>query len=139
MVERFLLTLFIGMLVVIAYLILSRWQRRRATVVNQTMAAPSQARLLYFRSKTCGACIAQGHYLAQLDDLHQTLIESIDVEQQPELARQYNIMTLPTTILIDDSGSARHINPGLADPFKLTRQLEGLINTSITPSSSRPI
>lgn len=126
MVERLLLTLLIGLLAIVAYLILNRLQRRRATVVSQTPAAPRHARLLYFRSEHCGSCIAQRHYLAQLDDPHRTLIESIDVEQKPELARQYNIMTLPTTILIDREGRVRHINPGLANLFKLTRQIESL-------------
>jgi len=35
-------------------------------------------------------------------------------------------MTLPTIILLDHQGQVRHINPGLTNPFKLTRQLEAL-------------
>ena len=127
MEERFLITLIIGVLAVGAYWLLTAYQRRRVTVAHQQMAVPGRAKMLYFRSETCGACRAQGHYLAQLDDLHRALIESIDVEQKPELAQQYNIFTLPTTILIDSQGSVRHINPGLANPFKLTRQLEELV------------
>jgi hypothetical protein len=29
------------------------------------------------------------------DDLHRALVEPIEVEQAPELARQYHILTLP--------------------------------------------
>ena len=127
MYERLLLTLIIGALAVGVYLLLNQWQRRRVIVANQPVAVPGHARVLYFRSEYCGACRAQGLYLAQLDDLHRALIEPIDVEQEPALARQYNILTLPTTILIDREGSVRYINPGVANPFKLAWQLEDLM------------
>lgn len=127
MIERLLITLFIGMLAVMVYLALNTWQRRRATTVSRMTEMSPRPRLLYFKSKTCGVCTAQGHYLAQLSAPFQALIEPVEVEQSPELARQYGIMTLPTIILIDAQGQVHHINPGLANPAKLTRQLEGLI------------
>ena len=126
MIERLLITLLIGIVMVMTYQLLQRYQRRRVTTVTQKTVEPSQAKILYFRSDHCGACLAQGHYLEALEAHYRMLIEPIDVEQAPELARQDNIMTLPTTILIDDQGSVRHINPGLANPFKLTRQLDAL-------------
>ncbi|MBE7556140.1 MAG: thioredoxin family protein [Anaerolineales bacterium] len=127
MFERLLIALIIGALAAGVYLLLNHWQRRRATATNQQAAAPGQARVLYFHSEHCRACRAQGHYLAQLDDLHRALIEPVEVEQSPELARQYNILTVPTTILIDRTGRVRYINPGLANLFKLTRQLEDVM------------
>ena len=127
MIERILITILIGLLAAGLYLLFNYWQRRRTTVANQQAAAPRQARVLYFHSEYCGACRAQGHYLTQLDDLHRALIEPIEVEQSPELARRYNILTLPTTILIDREGRVRYINLGPANPFKLTRQLEDLM------------
>lgn len=114
-------------LAVMAYPAINYGQRRRATPVSQMTEMPNHPRLLYFGSKTCGDCIAQGHYLARLDGPFQAFIEPIDVEQSPELAQQYGIMTLPTTILIDDLGNVRYINPGLANPFKLTRQLNEVL------------
>jgi thioredoxin-like negative regulator of GroEL len=129
MIERFLITLIIGVLAVTAYLLLVAYQRRRATVANQSIAAPGHVRVLYFRSETCGACRAQTQALSQLDDPQQALIELVDIDQAPELARQYNIMTLPTTILIDRAGAVRHINPGVATSSGLTRQLEELMKS----------
>jgi hypothetical protein len=126
MIERLFVAILIGLLVIGLYLLLNYWQRR-AAVADQQMAKPGQVKMLYFYSEHCGACQAQGHYLAQLDDLHRTLIEPVDGEQSPELARLYNIFTLPTTILIDRQGSVRYINPGLTHTLKLTRQLENVI------------
>ena len=130
MFERLLLSLLIIALALGIYLWLNYRQRQRATIASRQMAAPGQARLLYFHSETCGACRAQGHYLAKLDNLHRALIEPVDVEQSPELARKYDILTLPTTILIDQEGNVRYINPGLANPFKLTRQLDDVMKLS---------
>ena len=124
--ERILIILLISVLMITANLILNHWHRRRATIAGQQIDAPGRARLLYFRSEYCGACAAQTHYLEQLDDPYRALIEPIDVEQNPEQARQYHIMSLPTTILIDYEGKVRQVNPGLTNPFKLTRQLTEL-------------
>jgi len=127
MLERLLITILIGLLAVGLYLLLNHWQQRRAAVAGQQMARPGQVKVLYFHSGHCGACHAQGHYLAQLDGPHRALIEPVDVEQSPELARLYNILSLPTTILIDRHGAVRYINPGLTHTLKLTRQLDDVI------------
>lgn len=131
MVERLLITFVIGVLSMGAYQLLLLYQRRRAGLAVSTAPAPNTTgpvpvRLLYFHSEHCGACIAQAHYLAALEAHHRALVEPIDVEREPALARQFKVMTLPTTILIDSRGRVRHINPGLVNPFKLTRQLEDL-------------
>ena len=127
MIERLLITLLISTLAVLAYRLFITYQQERVTLISQTIDSHNHPRLLYFLSETCGACIAQGHYLAQLDTSLRALVEAVDVEKMPHLAQQYGVMTLPTTIVIDGMGKARHINPGLTNPFKLTRQLEDLM------------
>ena len=127
MIERVLITVLIGAVVFSLYHLWLMTQRRRANVTHPAPAAPGHVRLLYFRSQQCGTCAAQALYLEKLDDAHRALVESIDAVQQPDVARQYNIMTLPTTIIINRNGDVRHINPGLTNPFKLTRQLEDLL------------
>ncbi len=136
MIERLLITLLISTLAVLAYRLFITYQRERATLVSQAIGNHHHPRLLYFGSQTCGACIAQGHYLAKLEAPFRAMVEAIDVEKMPHLAQQYGIMTLPTTILIDGTGKVRHINPGLTNPFKLTRQLEDL--TTSAPGRSFP-
>ena len=131
MIERVLLALFIGAVAFSLYHLLLWVQRRRAGLnaaphVASQPAESGHAKLLYFRSKQCGTCAAQALYLDQLDAPHRALIQPIDAVQQPDVARQYSVMTLPTTIVVDNQGRVRHINPGLTNPFKLTRQLDAL-------------
>ena len=131
MIERLLITLIAGALAIGAYQLLLLYQRRRAGQAVSTRPAsdsadPVSPRLLYFHSEYCGACTAQAHYLEALEVRHRALVEPIDIDQYGTLARQFNVMALPTTILIDSRGRVRHVNPGLANPFKLSRQLEDL-------------
>jgi hypothetical protein len=56
----------------------------------------------------------------------QSLIEPIDAEQEETVTKQYNILTLPTTILIDRHGLVQHINYGLTNLTKLSQQIQAL-------------
>jgi len=126
MLERLIITVLLGALAVAAYWMLNRYQKQQVAVTVQKMDGQGQAKLLYFRSDHCTSCMAQSHYLAQLKAEYQALVQPIDVEKESGLTGQYNILTLPTTILIDGNGGVLHYNPGLTNPGKLTRQLENL-------------
>jgi peroxiredoxin len=126
MIERLLLSLF---LVGIGFLIfwwIGRWQHNRAREATQNIKASGKARLLYFHSRACAACTTQVRIFAQLDGRMQSLIEPIDAEEEETVTKQYNILTLPTTILIDRHGNVQHINYGLTNLAKLSQQLQAL-------------
>ncbi len=50
-------------------------------------------------------------------------IRQIDVAAEPELARRYRVMSLPTTIVLGPSGQVKDINVGFANADTLQRQL----------------
>lgn len=116
---------FIG-LVNTAYQWLSAHQRRLVAQARRLGLIKSNARVLYFRRDECVACRVQGHYLSQLDNDGGAIIETVDVDRRPELAQQYNVLSLPTTILLDAHGQARYINLGLAPKYKLAQQLNNM-------------
>ncbi len=76
----------------------------------------------------CATCTTQVRIFEQLAVPLQSLIEPIDVEQEEAVVKHYNILTLPTTILIDRHGLVQHINYGLANLGKLSQQLEALLS-----------
>jgi thioredoxin-like negative regulator of GroEL len=45
------------------------------------------------------------------------------VTQQPELAAQYGVWSLPTTIVLDMQGKVVAVNQGVAAEYKLRAQL----------------
>lgn len=60
-------------------------------------------RLLKFTAPWCGACKMIQPMLDALEaELPHITFEIVDIEEQPELAQQYHIRTLPTLLVIKD-------------------------------------
>jgi thioredoxin 1 len=56
--------------------------------------------LLYFSAPWCGPCRALGPILDELSLKYP--IKKINIDNQPEIAREYGITSIPTTILLED-------------------------------------
>jgi hypothetical protein len=50
----------------------------------------------------------------------------IDATEKPDLAKQWGVMSVPTTFVLDARGQARYINNGVARVEKLMEQLQTL-------------
>ncbi len=124
MIERLLLTLLIIGTGLAVYR-LARWLHLRR-LQQDAPAQVGHPTLLYFGSQTCPACPTQARYLEQLAQTWNGRfhLQTIDADKEPDKAAQYNVFTLPTTILLDAHGVARNINYGLTHSHKLARQLE---------------
>ena len=81
--------------------------------------------LLYFRSDTCAVCPTQGRYVEEVANgwNGRLSIRKIDTDTEPETAQRFGVMTLPTTILVDDNGAVRDVNYGLTNAHKLNKQV----------------
>jgi thioredoxin-like negative regulator of GroEL len=82
--------------------------------------------ILYFTGESCTIChTAQRPALralaAGIDPA--ITIREIDIAVEPELARRYRVMSLPTTIVLDGNGQVIDINVGFANGEVLHRQL----------------
>jgi hypothetical protein len=98
-------------------------------------AARAEPSVLFFSSTTCAVChTAQRPALdamtAQLD--RPLPIREIDVAQEPEVARRYRVMSLPTTIVLGGGGDVVAINVGFASAEKLASQIAQV--TALAPS-----
>jgi thiol-disulfide isomerase/thioredoxin len=82
--------------------------------------------ILYFTGETCTIChTAQKPALRSLAaDIDPGIaIREVDIAVEPELARRYRVMSLPTTIVLDPAGQVTEINVGFASGEVLRRQL----------------
>jgi thioredoxin-like negative regulator of GroEL len=98
------------------------------SVVERSRAVSSLPSILYFTGASCTIChTAQKPALRTLaDGLTQSIdIREIDIAVEPALAREYRVMSLPTTIVLDAGGQVTDINVGFASGEKLRRQLVG--------------
>ncbi len=134
MIERVALVALLAGAAVAAYYLFRMIHMRRM----QPAAPTGIPTLLYFRSDTCAVCPTQGRFV---DEVAATWngrlrVQTIDAALETELTSQFQVFTLPTTILLDEQGHVSAVNYGLTDSGKLTRQLHGVAEQA--PPSQSP-
>jgi thiol-disulfide isomerase/thioredoxin len=85
--------------------------------------------LLYFTTPTCAPCkTVQKPAIAQIKEKLGEMLNVIEIDatEQPEMAKRWGVLSVPTTFVIDSRGQARHVNHGVARADKLLKQLNGL-------------
>ena len=87
--------------------------------------------LLYFWTSDCTQCKPQERQieraLAVLRQSGKTLkVQKFDALEDHVLAKLMNVMTVPTTVLIDSQGNVTAWNPGLTQARKIVEQYSSL-------------
>jgi thioredoxin-like negative regulator of GroEL len=82
--------------------------------------------LLFFSAEDCAACHAQQapavEYLrSELGDRFDVV--QIDALKQRQLATQFRVWTVPTTIVLNHKGKVRYVNPGAVPVKRLREQI----------------
>lgn len=126
MVERLLITAVI--LIGLVGLSLSwRWYKSKLAQSIQPIDPPAdKPTLLWFTADYCVPCkLQQAPIIDQLADQLGTtvVIQKIDVSLNPDLASHYKVLTLPATVILDETGQVAHINYGVTSQTKLAAQL----------------
>jgi hypothetical protein len=101
-------------------------QRRHLLRGASAPVPPAAADILYFTGKNCTVChIAQRPAISRLREAITDLaVREIDVAADPQTARTYRVMTLPTTVVLDRLGRAVAVNAGFASDAVLRSQVE---------------
>jgi len=55
---------------------------------------------LYFSAQWCGPCRTLGPIMNQVSQ--EVSVEKIDVDSQSHMAQQYNVMNIPTVVLLNN-------------------------------------
>jgi thioredoxin-like negative regulator of GroEL len=79
-----------------------------------------------FSTPSCAAChTAQKPALAQLESRAEGAVRVLEVDaaDRPEVARQFGVLTVPTTAILDPTGRLIAINSGFAPTARLAAQL----------------
>jgi thioredoxin-like negative regulator of GroEL len=124
--ERILIAVAIAGQGMLAYQLFLRAQRRRALRASLDRAATGRAALLVFTSPTCAPCKLQQLPIIDriLVDWHDKIdVEIVDITAEPDVAAQYGVWSLPTTIVLDAQRKVIAINQGVAHEHRLREQL----------------
>jgi thiol-disulfide isomerase/thioredoxin len=101
------------------------------TIVNEdTSSSTSQVRILAFSSEDCKQCHQlQAPALQRVQQQHgdTVAVVEIDAVSSPELAQQYHILTVPSTVILDPSGKAHAVNYGFANTQRLLQQVDTVL------------
>jgi thioredoxin 1 len=126
MLERFIVAIGLVVAGLAVYRVLLALQRRRVMQHARSVSLTDRATLLIFTSPTCAPCKLQQIPIVErlmIDWRGRLDVQLIDVTEQPELAGQYGVWSLPTTIVLKADHSVLAINQGVAHAQKLRDQL----------------
>ncbi len=124
--ERTLVAIVIVGAGVLAYRLALQVQRHRASRGSRDRAATGRAAVLAFTSPMCAPCKLQQLPIIDriLLDWHDKIeVEIVDVTAKPEMAAQYGVWSLPTTIVLDAQRKVIAINQGVAHEYRLREQI----------------
>jgi len=108
----------------VSWLIVSRAQEKAHALADFHRGIPA---ILYFTSPDCVPCrTVQRPALRKVQEQMGDRLQVIEVNtyEQPEMAREWGVLSLPTTFIIDASGKPRHVNYGVTPAGKLIEQLD---------------
>ena len=103
--------------------------RAQNNVLSLFNALPDKPVIVYFTTPDCAPCkTVQRPALKQISNElgEEVQVIEIDATEHPELAKQWGVMSVPTTFLLDAHGKARFVNNGVARVEKLMGQLQSL-------------
>ena len=128
---RFVLAIGIIMAGVTAYWLINQrlLVRAKNNVFTLFEKLPNKPVIVYFTTPDCAPCkTIQRPALDQIKTMlgEKLQVIEIDAYEQPDLATQWGVMSVPTTFLLDANGEARYVNNGVARAEKLMEQLQTL-------------
>jgi thioredoxin 1 len=126
MLDRLLITLLILSGLAISWFAWQRYKPKLIRSVHPAEAPTGLPTLIYFTADYCAPCkLQQTPIIEQLSAKfgQAVVIRKYDVSEHPDLASRYKVLTVPTTVVLDQQGYVAHINYGVTDQAKLEAQL----------------
>ena len=98
---------------------------------TDTYTAQAPVRILAFSSVDCHQChTLQTPALRRVTEArkYQVSVEDIDAPGSPELTQRYQVLTVPTTVVLDAAGHVHAVNYGFTNTQRLLEQVDGVLS-----------
>ena len=103
--------------------------RARTNAFTLFKTLPEKPVIVYFTTPDCLPCkTVQRPAIDRVRSLlgEKLQVIEIDAYERPDLAKDWGVMSVPTTFLLDARGEARYVNNGVARAQKLMEQIQTL-------------
>ncbi len=103
--------------------------RARNNVFTLFNKLPNKPVLVYFTTPDCAPCkTVQRPAIDRISNLLGEKLEVVEINayEQPDLAKTWGVLSVPTTFVIDERGEARYVNNGVTRAEKLLEQIQTL-------------
>jgi len=88
--------------------------------------------ILYFTTPACAPCkTVQRPALRKIAEMYAGKLDVIEVDatEKVDLARQWGVLSVPTTFILDSRGVPRFVNHGVTRADKLMNQINNIQDT----------
>ena len=138
MLERLLILLILAAAVALAIFIARGWSRHRVRSLTEVEGGETwqnlgeqpdgRRALVSFSTPSCAACLtAQAPAVKAVEaqlGAEAVRVIKIDAARQPDVARAFGVLTVPSTIVLAPSGQVVAVNQGFAPSGRLVEQLQ---------------
>jgi thioredoxin-like negative regulator of GroEL len=101
--------------------------RSMKQAVNIPAFRPGKPAIVYFTTPTCAPCkTIQRPAIESIKKMlgEKLQVIEIDASEHTRIAKEWGVISVPTTYVLNADGKPRHVNHGVAPAAKLIRQLE---------------
>ncbi|BBZ24517.1 thioredoxin family protein [Mycolicibacter hiberniae] len=89
---------------------------------------PGRPAVVHFSAPWCGPCAGVRRVVEKVcDDLGGLPHQEVDIDANPEAARRFSVLSLPTTVIFDTNGRQRYRASGVPTLADLRSALEPLL------------
>ncbi len=106
-------------------------RRAQAIAYNPGLFHPGKPTILYFTTPDCAPCqTVQQPALRKVKRRMGDGLQIVEVNafEQPDVAREWGVLSVPTTFIIDAAGKPRHVNHGVTSAEGLMEQINKYVN-----------
>ncbi len=112
----------------LAFRLAQRTNLRRAGAAANQIAGerPGVPTIVYFTTPDCAPCkLVQRPALRRLEEMLESQLRVIEVNTHtdPEMAKEWGVMSVPTTFILDRHGKPQQVNYGVTPAEKLFEQV----------------